>query len=303
MKVYAKKLTAVGFLSFLGLWVAGFLRTFTLAETEPDVFPVPPPLLSSSREDYRSGAQTANNLREIGLAHAPLPQVLDQEDMHKLQVYDKTAQLTSGTSAYADDEARIRAAIASYNAAVFSESMNGIAPHRVLSLGIAVRPERFDLLLEELNGIGQVRSINVQQQDRTADFRRLHAQRQSLKKHLEAILKLRDTGKLSVEEALKVEQKVREVEKEVQAVGAQLGDLLNKESSYNLFVTLQEFRPGSWSDRSFTFSRRLGSGFLWALGWWSLAALGVGLLVATWVSVQTLRAPLPGVSSGDRTTA
>jgi hypothetical protein len=297
MKTYAKKLAAVGFLLFLGLWVAGFLRTFTLAEAEPEVFTPPIVSYSSSGDEPRAGAKIANNLAQIGFAQAPLPQVLDREDVHKVQVYEKTAQLSSGTPAFTDDEGRIRSATASFQAAVFNERMTGIAPHRFLSLGIAVRPERFDPLLEELGGVGQLRSITVQQQDRTADFRRLHAQRQSLKKHLEAILKLRDAGKLSVEEALKLEQKVLEVEKEVQAVGVQLGDLLNKEPSYNLFVTLQEFPPGSWGDRTFTFSRRLASGFLWALGWWFLSALGIGILVGVWVSVQTLR-PAPSAAAG-----
>src|SRR5262249_11237076 len=160
--------------------------------------------------------------------------------------------------------ARIRTNIKGQKAVVFSERATGIPPHRSLSLGIGVHPEGFDALLQGLIQVGQPRSINVQQQDRTTDFRRLYAQRQSLKKHLEAILKLRDSGKLSVEEALKLEQKVVEVEKELQAVGVQLGDLLNKEPSYNVFLSLQEVQPGSWSDRSFTFSRRLGNGFIWA---------------------------------------
>jgi hypothetical protein len=297
MKSYAKKLAAAGFLLFLLLWAVGFVRTFTLPQAEPEVFIPPIAPYSSSGDSSRAGAKTANNLAQISLTQAPLPQILDQEDVHKVQVYEKTAHLASGTSTFADDEERIRSAIAKWNAAVFSETATGIAPRRLLSLGISVRPVQFDLLLDELRGVGQINSISVQQQDRTADFRRLHAQRQSFKKHLEAILKLREAGKLSVEEALKLEQKVLEVEKEVQAVGVQLGDLLNKEPSYNLFVTLQEFQAGSWNDRSFTFTRRLESGFLWALGWWFASALGIGTILGTWVSMRTL---WPGASAGTR---
>jgi hypothetical protein len=78
--------------------------------------------------------------------------------------------------------------------------------------------------------------------------------------------------------------------------------LLDKEPSYNLFVTLAEFQPGSWSDRSFTFSRRLGSGFLWALEWWFLGVLGIGILVGAWVSVRTLW-PAPSARAGGEGTA
>jgi hypothetical protein len=300
VKTSVKKLAAVGFLLFLGLWVVGFLRTFSLPEAEPEVFIPSVSPFSSSGDNPRTGAKTANNLAQIGLTQAPLPQVLDQEDIHKVQVYEKTAHLTSGTTAFAEDEGRIRSAVAHWNALVFSETATGVAPHRHLSLGISVRPERFDLLLDEIRGVGQISSITVQQQDRTSEFRRLHAQRQSLKKHLDAILKLRNTGKLSVEEALKLEQKVQEVEKEVQAVGVQLGDLLDKEPAYNLFVTLQELQPGSWNDRTFTFSRRLGSGFLWALGWWFTAVLGIGTLLGAWVSVRTLWPGPSAPASGPR---
>lgn len=149
-------------------------------------------------------------------------------------------------------------------------------------------PDQFDDLLRELEQIGQLGSIVVQQQDRTGEFRKLHAQRQSLKKHQEAILKLREGQKLPVEEALKLEQKIQEIDKEEQAVGVQLGDFLGKDPSYNLFLQLEETPKGGSRDRSFTLSRRLGSAFLWALGWWFTAVVTIGLVVTTIVSIRTL---------------
>jgi hypothetical protein len=285
MITYAKRLAAVAFLLFLGLWVGGVFRTFTLAQPELQAFATP---VGSSIDEIRSGMRTANNLKQIGLTQTPLPQVLDQEDVNKIRVYEKTAQLSLGTAAFNGDEEHIRKAIVTHKAVIFSEKTTGIGPERSLALGISVHPDRFDSLLHELAEVGQIASINVQQQDRTAEFRRLHAQRQSLKKHHETILKLRGTGNLSVEETLKLEQKILEIEKEIQTAGVQLGDLLDKEPSYNLFVTLQEYQPGSRHDRSFTLARRLGSAFLWALGWWAVGALGVGVLVATYASINTL---------------
>src|SRR5262249_34610118 len=157
-----------------------------------------------------------NNLKQIGLTQKPLPQVLDQEDLDRVQLYEKTAQVGSGTTVFTDDEQRIRKGVADHKAVVFRENATGIARHRSLVLGIGVHPDRFDALLHDIMQAGQIRSIHVQQQDRTGDFRRLHAQRQSLKKHQEALLKLRGVNKLSVEEALKLEQKVMEIEKEIQ---------------------------------------------------------------------------------------
>jgi hypothetical protein len=286
MRTFVQKLAAVGFLMFVGLWLAGLARSHTQERPEPAAFAAP---VLAALEEYRSRVRVANNLRQIGLADAPLPRVLEREGADKIRVYEKTAQLSSATSTFSADETLIRQAAAAHQAVIFSEQATGLAPERVLALGISVRPDRFDLLLDELTRLGHLGSISVVQQDRTGEFRRLNAQRQSLQKHQEALLKLRGAGRLSVEEALKLEQRLLEVEKEMQSVGVQLGDLLSKEPSYNLFVTLQEYQPGGRHDPGFTLGRRLGSALLWALGWWLVAALGVGLLAGTYVSIQTLR--------------
>jgi hypothetical protein len=292
-----KQLAALGFLLFLVLWVAGVARSFTLPE--PERLTITSPVLISA-EQNPSYQRTASNLAQIGLLKTPLPHVLDKGDVGQIQVHEKTAHITSGTTAFDDDGRRLRKAIESQQATVFSEKATGVAPARSIVLGIGIHPDRFDALKDEFSGVGQIHSIDVQQQDRTPEFRRLYAQRQSLKKHQEAILKLRGDGKLSVEEALKVEQKIQEIEKEIQTLSVQLGDLLGKEPSYNLFVTLQEQQPGGRLDRSFTIARRLGGGFVWALGWWSLAALGVGLAMATNLSVRTLRPVLSVLSFGTK---
>jgi hypothetical protein len=285
MHASLKKLPAVGFLVFVGLWAGGVVHSFALGQ--PELMATSAPIVSSI-EEYRSGMRTANNLSQIGLTQTPLPQVLDQEDINQIRVYEKTAQVASGTSSFSDDEERLRKTIAAHQGVIFNEKATGIAPERRLSLGIGVHPDRFDALLHALTQVGQLGSINVQQQDRTGEFRRLHTQRQSLKKHQEAILKLRGANNQSVEETLKLEQKVQEIDKEIQSVGVQLGDLLGKEPSYNLFVTLQEYQPGSRQDHSFTLTRRLGNAFLWALGWWGVGMLGIGLFAGTALSIRTL---------------
>jgi hypothetical protein len=236
----------------------------------------------------------AHNLGQIDLGNSPLPKVLDQEQINEITIFEKTAQLSAGTTAFAADEKRIRAAIATNNAVVFSEKATGIAPQRRLALGISVQPQRFDALLTALNAVGNLEAVDVEQKDRTTEFRKLHGQRLALKKQLEAILAVRNSNKLSVDDALKMEQKIGEIEKEIQTVGVQLGDLLGREPSYNLFITLQEGQAGSRHDAEFTLTRRLGSGLLWGIGWWFLAALGVALGLGTIVSVLALR-PNPRV--------
>jgi hypothetical protein len=293
---YMKKLAALLFLLFLALWAAGVIRTFTLDEPDLSLFGGPALHSLSSNPSFREanpGMRSAHNLAQIGLIQTPLPQLLDKADVNQIRVYEKTAALAAGTTAFEHDQERVRQTLQDQKAAIFSDKAEGVGAKRQLTLGISVHPDRFDALLKTLTQVGQVESIRVEQQDRTSEFRRLYAQRQSLKKHQEAILKLRGGGKLSVEEALKLEQRIMEIEKEIQTVAVQLGDFLEKEPSYNLFVTLQEIQPGSWHDRSFTVGRRLGNGFLWAVGWWAAAALAVGMGVGAYLSIKTLRPRRP----------
>jgi hypothetical protein len=155
-------------------------------------------------------------------------------------------------------------------------------------MDIGVHPDHFDALVEQLRNVGRLESVSVQQVDRTGDFRRLHAQRQSLKKHLESVLKLRDAKAPSIEDTLRLEQRIQEIEKEMQALGVQLGDFLGKESFYHIHLTVSESNAGAGLDFAARLPKRLFHAFLWALLWWGILALGVGVAAATVFSARTL---------------
>ena len=283
MRHYWKKVAAAGFLSFLALWVVGVLRSADQPYPEPTAWHL------SGFEEYSSGQfVNANNLKQIGLAMKALPFVLDQADIEKIQVYDKMAQLAAGTARFENDAAQVRAALAAHQATILTEKDSGIAPGRRLTLEIGVSPEQFDALVSELRKVGHLDSVSVQQHDRTGDFRKLHAQRQSLKKHLEAVQKLRGTPNASIDDQLKVEQKIQDIEKELQSLSVQFGELLGKDSLYQVNVTLTEFQPGGRLDHSFTFPRRLANGFVWAAAWWCAIAAAIAMLAASYISVRTL---------------
>ena len=292
MSQLAKKCAAIGFLVLVSLWIVGIVREAALPYPQPagwhlassDFYEE----LSSSNAKNPGQQRMANNLVQIGLAHTPLPLVLEQADVDKIQVYEKNAQLAAGTEAFEPDEASIRAALAAHLAVVFNEKMSGIAPQRRLALEIGVHPEQFDALVQQLQQIAQLQSVSVQMRDRTGDFRRLHAQRQSLKQHLESVLKLRGVKAASIDDELKLEQKIQDIEKELQSLAVQMGDLLGKQSFYHVYVILSEYQPGSRLDRTYAMPQRLAHAFVWALGWWLALALAAVVLAATGVSIRTL---------------
>src|SRR5262249_14302329 len=112
-----KKGAAVGFLVLLGLWLVGGGRGWA--------GPYPPPApsweLSAGEQTFSNAQGVANNRRQIGMGKAPLPALLDQADVDRIQVHEKTAYLTNGTAVFEDDEGQIRALLTAHQAVVFNE--------------------------------------------------------------------------------------------------------------------------------------------------------------------------------------
>jgi hypothetical protein len=281
---YLKKMAAIGFLAFLVLWVLGTLRDMDLPH------PQPLPISIAFERDYSpSLSNFANNLKQIGLVETPLPLMLDNPEVGKIRIHEKRAVLTTATTAFNEDEAKVRAAIKAEQAEIFTEKNSGINPNRKLILEIGVHPDRFEGLVDSLRKIGHLSTIHVEQKDRTGEFRKLHAQRQSLQKYLEAIIKLREGKNPSLDDALKLEQKIQDLEKELQTLSLQMGDLLGKESYYHVHLSLGEYQPGDRRDHTFTTPQRLFHGFLWALAWWFAVVFALALAMGAVVSVWTLR--------------
>jgi Domain of unknown function (DUF4349) len=282
-----KQAAAVAFLAFVGLWVVGLLRGAPGSDS--------PPVLdwsSNSNDNGRARQQFANNLHQLGLGAMPLPAVLDQADIERIQVYEKIARLANSSTSFDGDQSTIRSALDSHQAVIFNETNGGIAPSRRFSLEIGVHPDKFDALVDELRQVARLESVSVQQRDRTGEFRRLHAQRQSLKKHLEAVQKLRGAMNPTIDDQLKLEQKVQDIEKELQTIGVQLGDFVGKDSYYHVYITLSE-ADGRF-DHTYALPLRVGHAFLWALAWWCGTALTLFVLAGTVVSVRALWArPVP----------
>lgn len=276
-----KKTAAAGFLAFLALGLVGTIRAFTLPY---------PQLLKSSLPVSLPRLQrnlSANNLKQVGLGEMSLPLLLEQGNAERIRVYERSGQLTLATRVFDDDEARIRSAVTVHQALVLDEQSSGLVRERRLVFALGIQPDRFDELMNQLRGIGHLESVSLQQRDRTGEFQRLRAQRQSLQKRNAAVLKLRETKNLSIDDTLRLEQRLHDIDKELQTVGVQIGDLLSKESLYHVYVTLAEYDPGSRLDPTYIWPQ-LRYGFIWGLGRWFVLALGIGGVFGTWFSVRTL---------------
>lgn len=291
--ILLKKGAALAFLVLLVLWIVGLAREATVPYPQPAGWHVADAMTLDASSFAANGnpAQqrvVANNMKQIGLAQTPLPLVLDQPDLEKVQVEEKTALMAIGSDAFEEDEGAVRTALASHHAVAFNEKRSGLEPARRLVLEISVPIDEFDALVGELQQVGQLQSISIQKRDRTSEFRRLHAQRLSLKQYLASVLKLRGGKQGSIEDELKLEQKIQDIEKELRTLSAQMGEFLGKESHYQVSLTLTEYLPGSRFDRTYAVPQRVAHAFVWALGWWLAVALASAIATATVVSIRTL---------------
>jgi hypothetical protein len=292
MRQLIGKAAAVGFLALIALWIIGLVREASVPYPQPAGWNVARGItLQEVQADSNNGFDRqviSNNLKQLGLALTPLPMVLDQPDLEKLQVFEKTAQLAVGSDTFDDDEAAIHSALAAHHAVAFNERRGGLEPARRLLLDISVPTDEFDALVAKLQQIGQLQSISVQKRDRTSEFRRLHAQRLSLKQYLASVLKLRGGKQGSIEDELKLEQKIQDIEKELRTLSVQMGDFLGKESYYHVSLTLTEFLPGSRFDRTYAVPQRVAHAFVWAIGWWTALVLTAAVFAGSVLSVRTL---------------
>src|SRR5262245_15144635 len=285
MSPFWKKVAAVAFLLFLILWVVGLSGGFALplprASAEPVAF-----ASASRREDGQARQQLANNLRELGLAREPVRGVLDRADLDKIQVHEKIGRVATTTTDFAADEAAIRTVLEGQKVVMVNETSGGVAPARRLTLEVGVSPDKFDALMAELQGIGRLESLRVEQHDRTGEFRQLAARRQSLKKHLETVSKLsaRDN---TTDDSLKLARELKDIERELETISAQAGDFLGKESLYTVSVTLVEDETGRHGP-TVPLARRAGNAFLWAVAWWGAVVVVAGSLVGAFVSARVL---------------
>jgi hypothetical protein len=285
MSPFWKRVAAAAFLIFLTLWIVAMIGGFALPLPRASAEAVPFSIVQNA-DNGLARRQMANNLRELGLAREPVRGVLERADLDKVQVHEKTGRIVTTTTDFAAAETAIRAIIAEQKAIVSNESSGGVASDRRLTFEVGVSPDKFDTLVEQLQRIGRLESLSVEQHDRTGEFRQLAARRQSLKKHLETVNKLA-TRDNPTEDSLKLAREVKDIERELETLSAQAGDFLGKESFYTVTVTLFEDAAGRHG-ATVTLARRAGNAFLWSIAWWGAAVVVTGALAGAFVSGRVL---------------
>jgi len=155
------------------------------------------------------------------------------------QKYEKIANVNSVSSKFEQDEKKIRDSIKNYNAVIQLEQKNGNPGKRELNLIIGVQPDKFETLYDEILKIGNITFRKITKTDKTNDFLKLNAAQTSLEKMRSSLLELKNRNS-NIDEFIKLQNRILEVEKELQTLGVQLGSYDNLNEFCTVKFTLKE---------------------------------------------------------------
>ncbi len=197
--------------------------------------------------------------------------------------YEKVGSVASHSRDFVNDEKRLRGTVEQYKAIIQSEQATGLAGHRVLRLGIGVDPEKFDVLIEDVRKIGELTDIQITKSDKTNEYKNLNAKRVSQEKYRTALKALKGRGG-KVTELIELENKILEIEQEIQNLGVKLGEFDEQNEFCTVRVTLVENRGAVKAGFFTNLLRRIKIALEWTIRYYLMAALlllfsGLAILV------------------------
>lgn len=158
------------------------------------------------------------------------------------QKYEKTAEVTSRSAGFEQDDKTIRSKTAAFKGVIQYENAFGLKGARELHLLIGIVPEAFDSFYTEIRKIGEIRSMSVVKEDKTNEYRQLNARKASLQKTLESLQELKSKGG-AISDFVGLHDKILEIESQLQDLGVQLGNFNTENEFCTVKFSLYEGRP------------------------------------------------------------
>lgn len=162
------------------------------------------------------------------------PKVANQAAVKVDQKYEKIAEISTQSSTFETEEKLARKKIKQYNALVQFEQKSGNKGYQKLNLVIGVPPGNFDSLYSQLITIGKIQAKQITKKDKTNEYKELNAKKQSLEKIRRSLIDIKSKGG-KIEEYMNLENRILEIEQQLQGLGVSLGDFDNE----NEFCTIQ----------------------------------------------------------------
>ncbi len=222
-----KKIILFMVLGFILLFVFRFIFGYT--NTTDNVSDQSPGLdnISSNKRNY---ASKEYKVQSSDATQSPVK--VDQK-------YEKIAEINTKSNNFEEEERQTRKQIEKYNAIIQFEQKSGNIGYQRIDLLIGVPPENFDSLYNYIITIGKVQAKQITKKDKTNEYKELNAQKNSLVQIRTSLIDLKLKGG-KIEEYMELENRILEIEKQLQELGVSLGDFDNENEFCTVKFSIQE---------------------------------------------------------------
>lgn len=262
VKKYLKKIVPI----LVGLFVVMFVLRLSYGhQTTTEAQPISDFMLIESSVDVNARKNYASMKYEVGASQ--LPSRIDQK-------YEKIADIRTYTSQFDNDEASVRSKIEYFKGLIQFENKSGNSGYRKLDLVIGVPPEHFDAIYQNLIEIGKVQAKQITKTDKTNEYKELNAKKASLEKIRNALISLKEKGG-KIEEYMQLENRILEIEQQLQALGVSLGNFDDENEFCTVKVALSEGKS-----LDIALMQRVKVALEWTIKYYALLMLGLCLMTA-----------------------
>lgn len=227
LKKKFKKIVLILILGFIVLFAFRFIYGFTKSN---DITNDQTPQFDNMSSGKRNYASKEYKVQSANQSNSPVK--VDQK-------YEKIAEINAKSGNFEEEEKQTRRQIEKYNAIIQFEQKSGNSGYRRLDLLIGVPPENFDSLYSSLITIGKVLAKQITKKDKTNEYKELNAKKNSLEQIRTSLIELKLKGG-KIEEYMQLENRILEIEEQLQELGVSLGDFDNENEFCTVKYSIQE---------------------------------------------------------------
>lgn len=192
------------------------------------------------------------------------------------QRFEKIATLGIASTAFEEDEARVRAIGEDSGALVQHEQAFGLEGQRQLQLAFGINPDDFDSVIASLREIGRATNFQVNKVDKTNEYRTLIAQQTSLQKSRDNLIALKQRD-AELADLVALETRILDLETQIQNLGVSVGEFDSEFEFVTVKLTLVETAPDVV--RNISVMRRAKVAVEWAAGYYALIWISFGFFM------------------------
>lgn len=220
----------------LGLTLTIFLALFTYNFSK--VKKTKSPGFQTTSDYFQSISQSVRNIASEKIKSPTNALSTPELPTSMTQKYEMYSDIYTRSSQFDKDEDGIKKTISQFNAIIQYEK-NESTQNRRLNLIIGVEPEKFDRFNEALKKFGKIATLNITKTDKTNEYRELNARKSSTEKSLQSLYELKSKSG-NIQEYIDLNEKIRETEAELQALGVDLGYFDTENEFCTVRLSMQE---------------------------------------------------------------